>query len=65
MRLHIIHCQNEGKQAYMALKLYVSKAYDRVEWSFLERILIRLGFARSIVDLIMLSISSVSYFFSS
>lgn len=60
---HHIHCHTQGKQAFMALKLDVSKAYDRVEWLFLEKILAKLGFIRSIVDLIMLSVSSVSYSF--
>lgn len=47
----------------MALRLDVSKAYDRVEWLFLEKILAKLGFIRSIIDLIMLSVLSVSYSF--
>jgi len=28
----------------MALKLDIAKAYDQVEWPFLSRIIIRLGF---------------------
>lgn len=47
----------------MALKLDVSKAYDRIEWRFLEKLLLKLGFAQSIVNLIMLCVSTVSYSF--
>lgn len=50
-------------RAYMALKLDVSKAYDRIEWRFLDKILLKLGFLHSIVDLIMLCVNSVSYSF--
>lgn len=38
----------------------VSKAYDRLSWDFLEKMIIRLGFDRQWVNLIMLCISSVS-----
>ena len=42
-----------GKKDFMAMKLDMSKAYDRVEWCFLEQILLKLGFQESWVDLIM------------
>ncbi|KAL5773583.1 hypothetical protein ACOSQ2_013507 [Xanthoceras sorbifolium] len=41
----------------------MSKAYDRVEWGFLESIMLRLGFSVSWVDLILRCVSSVSYSF--
>lgn len=60
---HFIQYHSQGKRAFMDLKLDVSKAYDRIEWSFLEGVLSKLGFHRSIVDLIMLSVTTVSYSF--
>lgn len=45
----------------MAIKLDMSKAYDRVEWGFLKQALVTYGFIPSWVDLIMKLDSSVSY----
>ncbi len=45
----------------MAIKLDMSKAYDRVEWVFVEEIMCRLGFAEAWIKLIMMCINTASY----
>ena len=59
--LHHMKTSCTGKFGYMALKLDMSKAYDRVEWIFLEKILLKLGFQNSWVALIMECITRVTY----
>ena len=53
--------KKRGKEGYAAVKLDMSKAYDRVERVFLERMMRRMGFAEKWIVLIMVCISSVSY----
>ena len=53
--------KTQGKDGYMALKLDMSKTYYKVEWTFLEKVMRPLGFAESIVKLIMSCMSSVTY----
>lgn len=45
----------------MALKLDLSKAYDRVDWIFLEKFMLKLGFCADWVQLLMQCVSLVSY----
>ena len=59
--LHYMKTQQNGSTGFMALKLDISKAYDRVEWSFLECLLRKLGFHNRCVDLMMECITTVSY----
>ncbi|KAL0462101.1 UNVERIFIED_CONTAM: LINE-1 retrotransposable element O protein [Sesamum latifolium] len=60
---HFLNIHSKGRKHFMNLKLDISKAYDRVEWPFLQRVLGKLGFPSVFVDLIMLCVSSVSYSF--
>lgn len=49
-----------GKQ-YMAVKTDMSKAYDRVEWSFLETLLEKMGFDRVWTRWVMTCVRTMSY----
>ena len=43
-----------GKNGFMALKLDMSKAYERVEWNFVEEVLARMmGFTLGWINLVM------------
>ena len=61
--LHHMKIKKRGKAGFMAMKLDMSKAYDRIEWIFLEQLMWRMGFHGRWVDLVMATIKSVSYSF--
>lgn len=42
--LHSMSTKLKGKDRFMALKPYMSKAYDQIEWTFLQTVMLKLGF---------------------
>ena len=61
--LHAMHCQKKGKTGSIALKLDISKAYDRVEWSFLKGIMEKMGFPEIWIERVMSCVSTPTFQF--
>lgn len=58
IRLDIVKGKKNG---FVALKLDISRAYDRVEWEFLRLTMSILGFEEKVVNLIMSCITTSTF----
>lgn len=59
--LHSLKSRRNYQDGYLAIKTDISKAYDRVEWNFLEKVMTQLGFDHRWVKWIMECVKTVSY----
>jgi len=53
----------KSRHGSMAIKVDMAKAYDRVEWLFLKKVMVRLGFRQSWVDMVMACVESATFSF--
>ncbi|XP_062014381.1 uncharacterized protein LOC133730890 [Rosa rugosa] len=58
---HFMHKLKHQEEGFFSLKLDISKAYDKLEWSFIYAILTKLGFAPRWIQIIMQCVTSVTY----
>lgn len=59
--LHELNSSNKCSEEYIAVKTDISKAYDRVEWSFHRKAMEKCDFSEEWCDLIMACVESVKY----
>ena len=58
---HGLKQKTHGRQGHVALKIDISKAYDRVNWEYLRLLMIKMGFDDKWVRWIMLCVRTVKY----
>lgn len=51
--LHFLKRKKRGRPGYMSIKLDVSKAYDIMEYNYLENVMVSMGFKKNMIALIM------------
>ena len=56
-----LHSIKKEKQSDFALKIYLSKAYDRVSWTFIHLLLIKIGMPVEMVEWVLGCVQSTSF----
>jgi hypothetical protein len=59
--LHFMKNNRSKRNGHCALKLDMKKAYDCLEWSYLEEIMKKLGLSHKFVDTVMRGVQSVTF----
>jgi hypothetical protein len=57
---HLKHNRNK-KKGFVGIKLDMAKAYDRLEWNFIENTISTMGFPCNLVQIIMKCVTTVTF----
>lgn len=58
---HKLKHLKKSNEGFLSIKVDMSKAFDRVDWRFLRQMMLKLGFAESLVDKIMMCVEFVTF----
>lgn len=59
--IHYLNCKTGGLRREAALKIDISKAYDRVDWGYLFAIMDKMGFDSKWIGWMKLCITTINY----
>ncbi|GAU37194.1 hypothetical protein TSUD_30590 [Trifolium subterraneum] len=59
--IHALKRKTKGRRGELALKIDISKAYDKVDWGFLRGVMSKMGFTDVWIRWVMMCVSSVNY----
>ena len=59
--LHFIKAKTRSEDRYVAIKLDISKAYDRMDWNYLMAVLHKMGFNQRWIHWMRMCVESVDY----
>jgi len=60
--LHFMKAKTRGEDRYVALKLDINKAYDRMDWNYLRAVMNKMGFHNRWIHWMSMCVESVDYF---
>lgn len=59
--IHALKIRTNGTKGELALKIDISKVYDRVDWGFMRRVLSHLRFVNRWIHWVMMCVLSFNY----
>lgn len=59
--LHYLKGKRSGVEGFAAFKIEIEKAYDKLEWDYLEGVMSAMGFDQQWINLVMFCVRTVSY----
>ncbi|GAU26994.1 hypothetical protein TSUD_290460 [Trifolium subterraneum] len=59
--IHALKRKTKGRRCELALKIDISKAYDKVDWGFLRGVMTKMGFTDVWIRWVMMCVNSVNY----